>query len=257
MKKTLLSFLFIITGIAYSQTPGYMGKKFSIYYDPSFFVSINSNHDADDIHTFGINLRHDFSADYTITRSIAVGATAKFSNAKLRELNAGDYSGYTSYGFYGDVKESLTFFGVYIKNFAYRKKGSISPVGRYNKFEIGALKIGNKLTTIKARGEDENGYTYDIQYNDINDVSYVSTASAFTRFALIYTWGKQALYLDMLYVNTGFQIGMVLPDIWGTSLGDSYSKYIDSEETLHDSLGGRAAGTYFLNFTVGIGLLAF
>src|SRR6187549_528875 len=89
MKKIFLSFtLLFIAAAAFSQAPGYMGKKLSFYYTPAFFLSYQPSaneyyNDGSESKKVGINLRQDFSADYVVSKSVALGGSVKYITTKL------------------------------------------------------------------------------------------------------------------------------------------------------------------------------
>src|SRR6185436_18471358 len=91
MKKLISILLFFpFTTASFSQAPGYMGKKLSFYYTPAFFISLQPKSSSDYYSsgagvTAGINLRHDFSIDYVVSKSVALGGSVKYLSSKLSD----------------------------------------------------------------------------------------------------------------------------------------------------------------------------
>jgi len=72
-----------------AQSPGYMGKKLSLYYSMSAFPSLQPSHTPDYYGSssgvkFGVNLRNDFAFDYAISKSVALGVSVKFVSTSLQ-----------------------------------------------------------------------------------------------------------------------------------------------------------------------------
>ncbi len=253
MKKIWVSIaaLLVISTVD-AQVPGYMGKKFALYYEPAFFVGLNGAEWS----SFTVNLRHDISMDYTVGRSLAVGASFKYLATKLENIAIQKETviedDFTTYyymeGFSGDVRLNSKFISFYLKNFPFNKFGSISPVGKYRKYEVAFY-----VTSYQTHDAYPvyNGYEVDEEIKDVQTLDYeVKNPS----IAFIYSFGNQLLYYDKLFVNVGGQLGIAIPDI--THALDRFES-VATETDFQTAVAGRVAGALFFNFHVGIGLLAF
>jgi hypothetical protein len=249
----IIALLFIIKAI-HAQAPGYMGKKFALYYEPAFFAGLNGAKWS----SFTVNLRHDISMDYTISRSLALGASFKYLATKLEDVSIqkevvieDNFSLYTYIErFSGDVRLKSNFFSIYLKSFPFNKFGSISPVGKYRKYEIVFY-----VTTYETHDAHPVPYFYNVD-KTINDVEELGYEVKNPSVALIYSFGNQLLYYDKVFVNIGGQMGVAIPDITN-ALNRFGSSQVLNETDFQNLVAGRVAGALFFNFHVGMGLLAF
>src|ERR1700744_4722440 len=84
MKKIifLLVAALFFTNMLKAQVPGFDGKKFSFYYNGSFSLRSSNPGYISDFATYnfnevGLNYRHNFDADYVVTRDLALGVGFK------------------------------------------------------------------------------------------------------------------------------------------------------------------------------------
>ncbi|HYV94519.1 MAG TPA: hypothetical protein VE978_22285 [Chitinophagales bacterium] len=247
MKVALVSgFILLFCYHAFAQAPGYVGKKFSLYYNPAFFITVyNSGGDGP-----SINLRHDFSADYVVSKSIALGGSVKLISLKLNnDFYHTDYvEGHLSKAFEGVVKLSGPVFSVYVKKFSFRKRGYIAPVGVYNKIEFCVGSYSGKT--------DRVGTPYDPDsYDYVNRFEYLGFNNHLTTAGFIYSFGRQSLFFDRLFVTTGGSLGLMLPT--GIERGAGIGTGGDgSELSYRGQASWRTFGYFMLNINLGIGFLA-
>lgn len=246
MMKTIgiISFATILfSGITlHAQAPGYMGKHLSFYYEPAFFPGLNGS----EFNSFTINLRHDISVDYVISRGTAIGASYQYLATRMDDAILFPKVGDDLY-FSGDIGLHASMVGIYIKLFSYRKHGSIAPEGHYNKLEL--LFYTAHVHQISADSALLADYAYGPSTNDFSDLGY---PDIFHQGAFIYTFGTQLLHFDKMYISAAAQIGFTFPAF---SLRDGLN-YETEPAVFKQDAEARIEGAMFLNFSVGIGLLA-
>ncbi|MBC8047585.1 MAG: hypothetical protein H7Y00_12370 [Fimbriimonadaceae bacterium] len=251
MKTFIYSLLTIITINLSAQAPGYMGKKLSVSYSPTLSVAFyDLGDDYRDIPSVGINLRHDFEAEYVLGRGLSLSPGIKFIGTKMFQTQINDDgSSYEEAGFIGDVKIKSTGFSLKLKNYSFKKRGSIAPVGKYKSFEL--VLIRSKAETLRFYDYFDNGGspTYFIE-NTVEDYNFEINKA----FGVVFGGGSQNIYFDKLLIDTGWELGLVIPHLF-TDTGANTGGYAYSEEGFSDLVNARIAGTYFLNFTFGFGYL--
>ncbi|MBC8172893.1 MAG: hypothetical protein H7X71_03210 [Chitinophagales bacterium] len=266
--KTYILILIILAGmVVHAQAPGYVGKKLSIIYDPNISVALYDNFGVEnDIPVLGLNYRHDLNIEYVISRGMSLGVTAKFTSVKMYDVSQivdevynPEIDDYQYVGFNGDISDKVTCIGVTAKNFSFRKRGAIAPVGRYKSFEL--IVAFQKLST--ARLKDYGRYSGSdtkegkaflelIAFEDIHANTRIDLKP--TVFAIL-GGGKQSVAGDAIVLNFGWEFGLSLSDHLFNMIGVRSGYEISSPDTYADIAGDRIAGAFFLNFNIGIGYL--
>lgn len=265
MRTLIFLVSFLLSGHLLAQAPGYLGKKLVASYDPhiSFSLYDEEINNDDGVPYMGINLRHDLYADYVISRGTTLGLTAKFMGAKMYDVSQvidevynADEGTYEFVGFNGDLKDRITCIGITAKNFSYRKRGSIAPVGKYKSFEL--MMVFQKLVEkdLKDYGEEtpgsEGSFSKLVHFEDIpgnHEIDIDPTA------AFIFGFGRQSVYGEGITVNMGWEIGLSLsPYIFDAINERGHIRVYDSSD-YEDIAGGRLAGAILLSFNVGIGYI--
>jgi hypothetical protein len=256
MKSLLLILLFLYaTTASFSQAPGYMGKRLSFYYTPAFFISLQPDPATSYFSSGGrglspgINLRHDFAMDYVVSKGVALGCSFKYLTSKLPGAFFYTDKQYPlpEDAFLGDVKLRGPAFSVYVKNFNYGKRGSIAPVGYYTKWEIMYGRVSGKTGDLTASNQAPEGYNYVKKFEDLGFEKSQSL------FGILFSFGRQSLLFDRLFINTGGSVGFV-PGGMYFSVGNSY---YGTEANYIEAVHYRMMGYFLLNFNLGIGVLAF
>lgn len=243
-----------------SQVPGYMGKKFAVYYEPAISPAFyNSNDESYQLNdqNYGINFRNDFSADFTISRSKAIGISYKILHSKMinkvYELPIPENEYEIEYARYdGDVNLSTAMLGVYVKFFSFDKKGSIAPIGKYQKVEllVGKIKGTTGETHYYEPLNEFSDYLYLLNFEDLNFQKDAAFLGAIWSFA-----GVQTLFFDRLFITNNIQFGLLsCLDYRYIPFGISDSEF---EQEYIDDAGYRVGGACFLNLSIGFGFLAF
>lgn len=237
MKSLFLSLIFFsFTVTVSSQVPGYMGKRLSVFYEPNFFLKLqHENHP-------GINLRNDFAVDYAVSKSVALGGSVKLISTCLYNFSLIDYD--NDRKFFGDVRVSGPAFSVYVEKFPFTKRGYLAPVGVYTKWEIVYGKVSGK--TVRILSDDNSGYS------QVDDIREMVTRKP-TVYGFILSFGRQNLFLDRLFINTGGSIGF-FPG--GVTYVEQGAGYVDFNKSFSVITEGHLLGYFLFNFNVGIGVLA-
>ncbi|MEO5675498.1 MAG: hypothetical protein ABIQ74_12715 [Chitinophagales bacterium] len=232
----ILAFVSLFCFQSRAQVPGYMGKGLALYYNPAVFISIYPEP--------GLNLRHDFSADYTVSKSIAAGGSVKLVSTRIKDaVYYGDYVNGVQEIFEGDIKLKGPAFSVYLKKFSFRKRGYISPVGHFNKFELCYGSYTGNTATL-TQNSNENPHIR---------LEYLGFNTHHTTAGFIYSFGRQALYFDRLFITTGGSIALMLPT--GSASGGLQGTGGD-ETDYRANASARMFGYFLFNINLGIGFLA-
>ena len=277
MRTFILGIILFASAVSFGQAPGYLGKKLAVSYDPAFFLSfIDVNNFYTNVPTVGIHWRHDITATYTITRSLALGVVYKNLPTKYYDVydlteNTFDPIDHSTHyvGFNGDIRRNTGCYGIIIQNFSFRKRGSIAPVGRYKSFEL--LIAKNSFKTIEKRNYTSEDYEPDAQfildnreYPTMNLIPFENISDGWENkptFIFIFGSGSQAVYKDKFLVNFGWEIGVSFLQSMIETLQETQEKttiYLDSIETFNEEpefFRQTLAAPFFLNFTIGGGYL--
>lgn len=241
--------IIILCSCVQAQVPGYMGKKLSFYYAPSIFLSFKNPSWDEGI--IGINLRNDFAADYVVSKSVSVGASAKFVATKLDHAfyYTTSNGGYVEDAYSGDVQLKGTLFSVYLKNFAFQKRGFLAPVGVYRKFEFVYGKV-------KGHSGDLVPVT-DLNYHFVSDFDELHFKNEENIFGFIFSFGRQSLFFDRLFVNTGGSIGFLPSGLFSGAGLASGDEYYGNEQNYKDDVQVRTSRYFLFNIDLGVGVLLF
>lgn len=277
MRTFILGIILFASAVSFGQAPGYLGKKLAVSYDPAFFLSfIDMDNYYTNIPTVGIHVRHDLTATYAITRSLALGVVYKnlptryYDVYDLTEENYDPVNQTTQYvGFNGDIRRNTGCFGIIVQNFSFRKRGSIAPVGRYKSFEL--IMAKNSFKTIEMRNYTFADYESDAQYilDDreipaLTLIPFENISDSWENkptFIFIFGSGSQAVYRDKFLLNFGWEIGVSFLQSMFSTLQETEPKttitlssgdyFYEEPDFFRQSL----AAPFFLNFTIGGGYL--
>ena len=242
----LLVLLLSVAASCFPQSPGYMGKKLSFYYTPAMFISLQPK-TSDEGTKVGINLRNDFSMDYVVSKSVALGGSFKYITTKLaNSFFYNDLQNPFPLAFLGDVKLRGPAFSIYVKNFNYGKHGSIAPVGYYTKWEVMYGKVTGKTGDFSTQ-------SLPLGYVPVNNFANLGFEKSQSFFGILFSFGRQSLFFDRLFLNTGASVGFVPGGLY-FNIGNSYN---GTEVNYIEAVHYRMMGYFLLNFNIGIGVLAF
>lgn len=225
MKKIfLILFLTINMASLFAQKPGYMGKRFSLNADMSFYPAFFRPVVNDqlpmatlyNIQFFGINYRLTAGIDAVITRKSTVGLDFNYYHSAT-ELDTGLIAG-----------------------------NSPTVVREFDGYSIGAhyrVFIGNTKAPVGFYYKVETGATF---YSMNNVV-------ALGNFYINNSFGRQHVLFNRLTLNYGLSFGLVLP-----SLNYYTGVYTDDFQTRLSMAGNfRSLFHYGINLYGGIGILLF
>jgi len=237
----------LLTSLSVAQAPGYVGKKFSVYYESSFFLS--RQHNAAGRHDYGVNIRSNISLDYVASKSVALGGSFQYMSTKLNDafyMGAGE-DPFIEHAFYGDVKLRGPAVSLYVKTFHFRKKGYLAPIGTYSKFELLYGRVKGKTGEVLSRFD-----SYYVYQKKFENLGYADVPI----YGFLYTFGRQSLFYDRLFINTSSSIGFFPPGI-GAVFGDNNGYYYGHESDFIRDSNNRLAGYFLFNFNLGLGVLIF
>lgn len=205
MNKLVYTVLLVLcTGYAFSQTPGYMGKRFvlgyGLYANPRLVESGGSR---------GVNLLHEAYLEFAMKKSISVGFSARFYNAmytNTREVNALNY--YSSYNTQID-RSPRGFTTIKGRNYAlyfkFYKRNYLAPWGKY-------VLLGATLNTFKSTYDPDNMYVTTSYYSG-QEYTYLSnfgpTTQSFKRFDIMFGNGRNRIIANRITLDYGYTINLI------------------------------------------------
>src|SRR4051794_38861739 len=87
MRTTFIIIFTFISLACFSQAPGYMGKKITVTYVPTFNLSfIDLGGYYSDIPPVGIHVRHDITASYAISTGVTLGFGFKYLPTRFYDI---------------------------------------------------------------------------------------------------------------------------------------------------------------------------
>jgi hypothetical protein len=265
MVKKILFLLLVCSVKTFAQTPGYMGKRFSIGYSNYFFPAIIGPNPSGTTRQdkLSLNTAHSINIEYTIkpktnfcfsyqwqhlgvmpNRSYPVVTTDSSSgsyNTQYFEYNPAPFK---------NMQLKTNSIGIGFKFFG---GGILAPVGKYKKLEL--LLLFSNLTYPKnAFYISYSNYSY-AEYTSIGTGSY-----NFKTFAITYTMGRSRVLFDKLVLDYGLRIG-ALPAGFFAFINSDEDFFTDNpigfERGLKQDTNMRLLRQQLINFHIGIGFLAF
>lgn len=256
--KLLIAFFISLTLTAWSQVPGYMGKRLAIGYSNNFFLAgVGPTASSYDV---GLNSTHSFNLEYTIkNRTNLCGSFQIFKTglAMNRTFYGNNYN--PSFGTYDshyytyapnpaipmELKSKCVAVGL-----KFFQRGYLAPVGKYRKFEL-VIMFSNL-----SYGDDS------FIYVDGGSLAYASLGTgeyAFKEFALMYTLGRQRILFNRVVLDYGMQFGFmpaVLPSVLLSDGNSVYYNSISFETALRQDVNFRLFRHQLCNFHLGLSFLA-
>ena len=193
----LFLYLLINSFNSFGQASGYMGKKFLITGEVSFFNALfNPNHNMNQgLNKLSFNFRSTTDLDYVVARNGTIGATFDVFYTGIKyNWNSDTYSELMVPGIEDRFDHARIFgygYGINYKIYRNPSKAGIAPIGSYAKFDI-------MLLDIRIRPFDKNGGVVMGTFQD-----------RFFTPAISITLGRQRILWDFLVLRTGLQIGFV------------------------------------------------
>lgn len=260
MKRKLYCLILIISSLQVnSQVSGFLGKRFIISYTPELTYSlINPNNQGNfmlgvKFNPFAFNIKHNATAEYVITRNLALGAD--FMYWKTKFLLKGNFNypdpdisgGFHQYsGIYDQMGSISTLgYGLYLKIF----KRNLAPLGSY-------VKIKAMLLSYSPSATDTN-----FSFMNKDELKYIEPGKkSYQSVFLSLTFGRQRIIKKFLVIDLGIELGAALCSGL-TKIGKDFSYNNSNAATAPDYLkytcGSRIFEGMLINFNIGVGLLAF
>lgn len=242
--RVLLVILVLVSSNCFGQASGYMGKKFLITGEVSFFNALfNPNHNMNQgLNKSSFNFRSTTDLDYVIARNGTIGATFDvFYTGMKYDWNSDTYSELMVPGIEDRFDHARIFgygYGINYKIYRNPSKAGIAPIGSYAKFDI-------MLLDVRIRPFDKEG-----------DVALGEFRDRFFTPAISITLGRQRVLWDFLVLRTGIQLGFVPFGI--SPYLQSLDKGIErgtQEQDLRANAEARLMTYYLFNINFGVGFL--
>lgn len=235
--------LLLSAQVCLGQAPGYMGKRFLITGELSFFNALfNPNHNLNQgPRKFSFNVRSTTDLDFILARNASIGLTfdvlasgmkydwnsAEFDDLLIPNVDTRfDHARISGFGY-----------GINYKIFRNPSRGGIAPVGSYAKFDLMVLDV-------RVRPFDKLGN----RAHSFSDRFFTPAASI--------TLGLQRVLWDFLVIRSGIQLGFVPMGI--SPYLQSLDKGIEratQEQDLRAHAQARLVTYYLLNINFGVGFL--
>ncbi|MFI5172385.1 MAG: hypothetical protein ACHQFW_08340 [Chitinophagales bacterium] len=264
MKKNLTVIYIFICFSTFAQVPGYMGQRWAVYGDVALSPAYYKQYLANDVfnrspvHNWGLNCRYEISTDLTFNKSQALGISLKhitttipfaYYTTKIPE----NVIGYELASYTGDVRLNANFISFYVKIFPFKNKGSIAPVGHYNKLEfaIGTAKAKTGKY-VRTQYSSSDYYDYENETLILTDFEYLNYQREKPMIGLLYSFGNQIVVFDKGIFDLNTQIGWITP-VSIIDGGLTANNEGSTETIFEENVAERINGTFFLNITIGFG----
>ncbi len=253
-----ISFFFVIPIYIFSQQPpGYLGKRFEINYDLSFFLAaFNPNakgyqatapyeNDAITTTSWPLNKRHTFNTYYTISRRTSIGLDITFyktgvdlSDINLTYMEDNNYEKSFDPSYYFPV--SAFEIGPSIKIF----DKYLSPLGTY-------LKLGTSILVYKPIIDNVNDIYKDIE-DEATSINKVRFEDSYSDFVFTLGYGNQRIIKNAVFFR--YSISSHLPI---GSMFKSFKSDYEVEDKIQYASAKRLFHMNWLMLKIGVGVLPF
>lgn len=253
MKKKIVVFLLLISATTFSQVPGYLGKRFVVgyenYFFPAFYGPGKNYANPGPSFSPGFNSTHCLNIDYAVKQRMNVCFSLQHLRTGIAYKRDGvqayypaDYTGNYS----TPIQLSSNNIGIGIKLF---RRGSIAPVGKYQKFEL--------LLFFENVKYDNTQFSMENQIYPYGNIptTYGSGKYNYRNFALTYSLGRQHIYFDKLVVDFGIRAA-ITPVVIPTGMF-TVDNVRGPEDRFKVDSRFRIFRQQLFNFHIGIGFLAF
>lgn len=236
-KKLFLLFLTVsLLANAFSQTPGYMGKKLTIGYSVLLHPNAFSYFYSADLKYAGPVPTHVLNINIVVAKHRELNLSARYSNRKVNNL-------YYTHASVANVPNferfSLMEYSLAIKRYT---KTKFAPLGLYAKWEISFLSGWLNY-------DDYEEIEYDPYTSSDKMVAHKGGKINFMGGGGAYSLGKQRIFSDKYVFDVGFRCSLMF--LRSNSEDSHY------EEHLVKSAIGPLTATPITSFYAGIGFLAF
>ena len=239
----LCAILLILSGPAFGQAPGYMGRKLLVTGEVSYLNALfNPDHNMNSgLRKFSFNVRATTDLDLVVARNATVGATFDvFATGMEYDWNTKRYIEWMVPGIDPRFAHSRIYgygYGLNYKVFRKAATHGVAPIGSYVKFDLLVLD-----TRVRA-------------YDNAQETAH-SFSSRFLTPVFSITFGKQRVFWDFLVFRSGIQLGFVpmgiSPYLQNLENGVERST---QEQALRAQAEARLFTYYLLNVNFGVGFL--
>jgi hypothetical protein len=254
MKKikliVLLAFV-CVTAQLFSQTPGYMGKRFvlgyGLYANPRLMPSGGG---------YGVNLLHEAYLEFAMKRSVSVGFSARFyngmyTNTRAVSVNSNSYSSQNNHpnGFTNIKGRNYALY------FKFYKRNYVAPWGKY-------VLVGATLNTFKTTYDPDNMYVS--ATNNYYGEQYLSdfgpTTQSYSRFDIMFGKGRNRIIANRVKLDYGYTVNIIglsaaLFDVDDSGFLDS--GYLGMSDYIEKTSAARVRSINKFNIFLKVGVLLF
>jgi hypothetical protein len=264
LKKLFIVILSVIALNAVSQTPGYMGKRFSagygFYASPALLGSSGLS---------ALNMLHEGYVEFAVKKKFSMGLSARFYNAEYannREVfvNAPQSNSSYSYQQIDPNPSGATHIKGrnYLLYFKFFRNNYIAPWGKY--FILGAslntFTSSYDPTDMKLRFSYNNYSSYGSVNTDTYFSNFGPTEQSYTRFDVMLGFGRCRVIANRITIDYGYNINLLA---MGLTLFDAPDDNILDSDVLTDIdyiervSAARVRGVNRFNIFCKIGVLLF
>ena len=224
MKKWILILFLAVIGVlnlaeTHSQTPGFLGKKFSLGYRIYTFGGLKGkpNYRKGNPPRFYIRTRHHLEMDYVLSRRLTGGMDFGLFR------NGMSVQGPRSLFYHVQLPGWST--GAHFRFYPFLRRGNIAPIGPYTEIRLSYLRYNliNPDSSLSQTGEPNLG-----------------TGS---NLAFTFAWGRNYLQKKSLLLSYGLQAGLLFP--------------LSPDTAYTDDAYLRLWSSWGINFHFGVGGLLF
>lgn len=210
MMKTLCKFsflliIFLITTVAYSQTPGYMGKRFALsygfYFSPAIVganaqgkTMLGRDNSKSESGSFAFNTLHQLGIEYVLKNRVSVGFATTYYRTMYDNSYKLDYNNIPT----GNYDITGMNYALYFK---FYRKTALAPYGKY--FMIGATLNTTKSTYNPAYMKTQIQSPYPFE----NDFGY--TTQKYKMPDLVIGWGKNRILYNRVIIDYGINLQLL------------------------------------------------
>lgn len=274
MKKIIVLLLLFFTVKAWSQVPGYQGKRFMLSYSGQTFIRYDRDEfgNIEDGFIFSTRLmwRNELSVSYVVSRKSTLGISLNYARPRANCIY--ESVSFTTYDMQGNPGAPATAslnineyekpgilrynqFGATM-NWQIFPKKYIAPVGTYHQFSIGFT-----MAKLILKNEDEMRVTSNIGWQGNQNYQAILKepySFACTRFS--YHIGRQNPIGKNIYLNTAiginrFFLGDYYSNGYFNNSSTSFGSILTFEEYLNQMISRNFLRTQMIEVKLGIGFI--
>ena len=242
MKKAPFLFFFILlfSYASFSQVPGYMGMRWSVYGNIETFFNLSNKNQWDNL--YSVNLKYRAGIDYVLSKKNSLAVEYEYFQT------ASTYDP-TNVSVVSDDPNGNNIFDINVRtmtvglNYSWfnSDKGYIAPYGFYQQ-------VGLRYLLCATTNE----------FGTMDRLSSAFTFANYQTAVITYGFGKRWIFFDRLLLHAGFEFGYVIGanPLGMLGSGNYQSSYLNSDENYSRTIN-RLSALYLVNFNIGLGFLLF